>query len=226
MVFVPNMTEVGTKVRHIITRATRPLKRGVRADCIGANPVSWWLRKHLEKISIKQLVGVNLAGFAFFSAIILPQASDIVGAWEVSTIRANQPAITVIPTESTYRWPLSQFNLTQRFSLFHPGIDLATSRGTPIYAAGDGKVEWVNYYPWGYGNHVLIGHNNHTQSLYAHMSRVFVLPGQIVTKQTQIGEVGATGWATGNHLHFEMYQDGTPINPLEVLPDAAIALGQ
>lgn len=213
------MENASNLVKKVFAKATTPLRYGVRADCIGANPISWWIRKKLERISFKQAIGVNLAGIAFFSAIIMPQARDVVGSWKVSTIQPNQPVITVVPTQSTYQWPLSQFLLTQRFSLFHPGIDLATSRGTPIYSVGDGKVVWVNYYPWGYGNHVLISNGPMVQSLYAHMSRILVKPGEEVTKQTKIGEVGTTGWATGNHLHFEIYQDGTPINPLEVLPD-------
>lgn len=213
------MDETFELVKKVLAKATTPLRRGVRADCIGANPISWWFRKNLERFSLKQIIGVNLAGIAFFSAIVLPQAQDIVGSWEVSTIRANQSVITVIPTESTYQWPVNQFTLTQRFSYFHPGMDLATSRGTPIYPTGEGKVVWVNSYSWGYGNHVLISNGTNVQSLYAHMSRVLVKPGQEVTKKTEIGEVGSTGWATGNHLHFEIYQDGTPVNPLEVLPE-------
>lgn len=213
------MTEVRTKVRQIITQATRPLRRGVRPDCIGANPISWWIRKKLEKISFKQIIGINLAGFTFFSAIIMPQAQDLIGSWEMSTIQPNQPVVTVVPTESTYQWPISQFALTQRFSYFHPGMDLATNKGTPVYSVGDGKVVWTNSYSWGYGNHVLISNGTSVQSLYAHLSTILVKPGEDVTKQTEIGEVGATGWATGNHLHFEIYQDGTPVNPLEVLPE-------
>ena len=213
------MDEALKLIKKVLAKATTPLRRGVRADCIGANPISWWLRKRLEKLSIRQIVGVNLAGFAFFSGIIIPQARDMMGSWEVSTIQPNQPVITVVPTESTYQWPLSQFVLTQQFSYFHPGMDLATSKGTPIYPVGDGKVVWINSYSWGYGNHVLISNGTSVQSLYAHMTRILVKPGDVVTKQTEIGEVGATGWATGNHLHFEIYQDGTPVNPLEVLPE-------
>ncbi len=214
-----SMKKASILVKNLIARATTPLCRGVRADCIGANPISWWLRKKLERISLKQMIGVNLAGIAFFSAIVLPQARDMVGSWEISIIQPNQPVITVVPTESTYQWPLSQFALTQRFSYVHPGMDLATSKGTPIYPVGEGKVAWINSYAWGYGNHVLITNGPNVQSLYAHLSRILVKPGEEVTKQTEIGEVGATGWATGNHLHFEIYQDGTPVNPLEVLPE-------
>lgn len=213
------MDEAFKLVKEVFARATTPLCRGVRADCIGANPISWWLRKKIERISLKQMIGVNLAGFAFFSAVVMPQAQDIVGSWEMSTIQPNQPVITVVPTESTYQWPLSQFMLSQRFSYFHPGMDLATEKGTPVYPVGDGTVIWVNSYSWGYGNHLLISNSANVQSLYAHLSRILVKPGEVITKQTEIGEIGATGWATGNHLHFELYQNGTPVNPIEVLPE-------
>ncbi len=206
------MKNVVRLVRHLVNEISRPLRDG-------GNPVSLWLRKLFERINVRQLIGINLAGVAFFSAIVIPQARDIFSNIETSIIKPEQPVIDIIPTASTFQWPLFHFALTQHFSLFHPALDLAAPFGTPIFPVSDGKVIWVNSYPFGYGNHILIEHNGQVQSLYAHMSKIFVKAGQNVTKQTEIGQVGATGWATGNHLHFEIYQNGTPVNPLEVLPE-------
>ena len=88
---------------------------------------------------------------------------------------------------------------------FHSGIDLAAASGTPVLAAYSGQVEiadWVG----GYGVTVVLNHNSAQQTLYGHMSEVFVRPGQWVERGTVIGRVGSTGNSTGPHLHFETRQ--------------------
>jgi hypothetical protein len=107
--------------------------------------------------------------------------------------------------------------ITTRYSGYHPGIDLATELGTPIYAAAPGYVETVGSTIWAYGNVVYINHGNGVVTLYAHMSRVDVKPGQMVTKDTVIGAVGSTGNSSGPHVHFEIHKDGTPFNPQSIV---------
>ena len=88
---------------------------------------------------------------------------------------------------------------------FHTGIDLAAACGTPVLAAYSGQVEiadWVG----GYGLTVILNHNRAQQTLYGHMSQLFVRPGQWVERGTIIGRVGNTGNSTGPHLHFETRQ--------------------
>lgn len=88
---------------------------------------------------------------------------------------------------------------------FHTGIDLAAASGTPVLAADSGQVEiadWVG----GYGKTVVLNHNSAQQTLYGHMSELFVRPGQWVERGTVIGRVGSTGNSTGPHLHFETRQ--------------------
>lgn len=183
----------------------------------GSNHASLWLRKHIEKLAFKQLLGINLAGLAFAATIILPQTNDAMALWEVTRIN---PEVTIVtgPTEPETQWPLASFGISQRFYLNHPGMDLTAPLGTPVYAIEPGMVTLVQTLNFGYGKHVFIKHNDHIQSLYAHLSTIAVKEGQSVTKATKIGEIGSTGWATGNHLHLEVYEKGTPINPVEVLP--------
>lgn len=88
---------------------------------------------------------------------------------------------------------------------FHSGIDLAAAMGTPIVAVESGRVETANWLG-GYGLTAILKHNNHQQTLYGHMSEIFVRPGQVVEKGTVIGRVGSTGNSTGPHLHFEVRQ--------------------
>lgn len=88
---------------------------------------------------------------------------------------------------------------------FHSGVDLAAAAGTPVLAADSGQVEiadWVG----GYGITVVLNHNSAQQTLYGHMSELFVRPGQWVERGTVIGRVGSTGNSTGPHLHFETRQ--------------------
>jgi murein DD-endopeptidase MepM/ murein hydrolase activator NlpD len=98
----------------------------------------------------------------------------------------------------------------------HRGVDYAAPTGTPIHAAGDGKVVfrgWQN----GYGNVVIIDHGRHYSTLYGHMSRIAGLrDGERVRQGETIGYVGMTGLATGPHLHYEFRVDGTHRDPLTV----------
>jgi murein DD-endopeptidase MepM/ murein hydrolase activator NlpD len=92
-------------------------------------------------------------------------------------------------------------------------IDIGAARGTPIHAAADGVVIVArNNGGWngGYGNYVVITHDNGTQTLYAHMTHTIVSPGQAVSSNQTIGYVGATGLATGPHLHFEVRGAANP----------------
>jgi murein DD-endopeptidase MepM/ murein hydrolase activator NlpD len=177
-----------------------------------------YLRIRLKRLNFRQIVGVNLAGLAFFAGIILPQTQDAISNLEVS--RDTQKTVVVVAQSAgMFQWPLQTFGISQQFSVFHPGMDLTDPIGTSVYSIGDGVVTWTKFLPYGYGYHVLVTHDNGLQSLYAHLKKVSVREGQGVTKKTQIGQVGVSGWSTGSHLHLEIYQDGTPTNPMEILPE-------
>ena len=92
------------------------------------------------------------------------------------------------------------------------GVDLAAPAGTPIMASADGDVIIVRDFGWngGYGNYIVVRHNNGTQTLYAHNSRNIVSVGQEVFKGQIIGYVGSTGRSTGAHLHFEIRGAANP----------------
>ena len=98
----------------------------------------------------------------------------------------------------------------------HQGVDYAAPTGTPVRAAGDGKIVfrgWQN----GYGNVVILQHGGHYSTLYGHMSRfASISDGQRVSQGQTIGYVGMTGMATGPHLHYEFRIDGTHRDPLSV----------
>ena len=139
----------------------------------------------------------------------------------------NQPRLrraNAVVAAAGYRWPMSNFTVTNyfgrrgAFQRFHTGIDLAAPVGTPVYAARAGQVSIAGWSRFGYGLHVIIDHGESHETLYAHMSRIVVRPGQWVDRGELIGYVGSTGWSTGPHLHFELRVGGVVRNPMAYLP--------
>lgn len=95
----------------------------------------------------------------------------------------------------------------------HKGLDYSAPTGTPVRSVGEGVVDFAGRQN-GYGNVIEIKHNNQRSTLYAHLSRIDVQPGQRVEQGQRIGAVGMTGWATGPHLHFEFRVAGQHQDPL------------
>jgi murein DD-endopeptidase MepM/ murein hydrolase activator NlpD len=96
----------------------------------------------------------------------------------------------------------------------HAGLDFAAPQGTPIYATADGTVTTGGNTNNGYGNHVVINHGYGYETLYGHMVRVKVRPGEAVKRGEVIGWVGSTGKSTGPHCHYEVHKNGQKINPV------------
>ena len=96
----------------------------------------------------------------------------------------------------------------------HNGIDIGASYGTDILAAADGVVTSVLYNDGGYGWYIVVYHGDGISTLYAHMSTTIATVGQTVKQGQVIGLVGMTGAATGPHIHFEVRENGTPVDPL------------
>ena len=97
---------------------------------------------------------------------------------------------------------------------FHAGMDFAATVGTEIYATGDGIVVRADADASGYGNHVRINHGYGYLTLYGHMSKISVRPGQRVKRGDVIGLVGNTGKSVGPHLHYEVHKNNEAINPV------------
>lgn len=104
-----------------------------------------------------------------------------------------------------------------RGNTMHTGLDYPAARGAGVVAAGRGCVQSVGYDAPGYGNLVVVAHRAGMTSWYAHLASVAVRPGECVVAGTPIGRVGATGNATGPHLHFELRLRGAAIDPLSGL---------
>ena len=134
----------------------------------------------------------------------------------------------------TLSWPLAlgdSVTLSAKFEtrvhpitqkeISHDGIDIPQPAGTPVLAAADGIVLEAGFNITD-GNYILLQHADLTTQ-YAHLQEISVEPGETVSTGEEIGTVGKTGMATGEHLHFGVLQDGVPIDPLEYLDSAAAA---
>ena len=121
--------------------------------------------------------------------------------------------------------PMEFSRVTSGFAMrFHPimqtwrqhlGVDYGAPTGTAVRAVGDGLVEFAGWQN-GYGNVVQIQHNGARSTLYGHLSRIDVRRGQRIEQGQRLGAVGATGWATGPHLHFEFRVNGQHQDPLRI----------
>ena len=180
--------------------------------------------------------------------ILQQQESDIIAAAEssvwsqVQTIHVGIPTGASIGHSTKYRfiWPLPTAVQTQPFgpctfwfeppygnyAHFHTGIDMSSPEGTPVLAADDGVVilagsSYVNGALVGYGNYVVIAHTGGLTTLYGHLLRLAVKAGDTITQGQVVGSEGSSGNSTGAHLHFELRQGNTPIDPAPFLPPGA-----
>ena len=101
---------------------------------------------------------------------------------------------------------------------FHEGIDIQCPKGTPVYAAKDGLVIYSSRRIRGYGNMVVLKHSDGSATVYAHNTKNLVNKGTRVKQGENIAKVGATGKATGPHLHFEIRKGQLPVDPMSFLP--------
>jgi murein DD-endopeptidase MepM/ murein hydrolase activator NlpD len=117
------------------------------------------------------------------------------------------------PISSEFGWRVHPISGTERL---HAGIDFAVDYGTPIAAAGSGSAIFAGWYG-GYGYAVILDHGGGITTLYAHADELLVSEGTWVNAGTIIAKVGSTGYSTGPHLHFEVREDGEPVDPRKYL---------
>ena len=162
--------------------------------------------------------GKGAVGGPYDSAGADPTFKQLFNSWKkLDTLAGGAIAI---PSEK----PLRTAEFTSGFGVrsdpfrhgaaMHPGIDLAAPYGTPVYATADGTVLRAGWNSGGYGNLVEIDHGRGIVTRYGHMSKVIVSEGQHITRGQQVGYVGSTGRSTGNHLHYEVRIDNSPVNPI------------
>ena len=93
-------------------------------------------------------------------------------------------------------------------------MDFTAPVGTEIYATGNGTISKIEFDGRGYGNNIIINHGYGYESLYGHMNKIVVRPGQKISRGDLIGFVGNSGSSTGPHLHYEVRKNNNPVNPV------------
>lgn len=165
---------------------------------------------------------------AAIQRVIVEKANKTEAAAPVeASSEAPQPASAPTQASSSgFQWPINA-RVTSEYGYrvhpvygsrrLHAGIDIGAAGGTPIASANGGVVIFAGR-QGGYGNTIIVDHGGGITTLYAHQSRLGASVGQAVNRGDVIGFVGATGTATGNHLHFEVRVNGSPTNPRNYLP--------
>jgi murein DD-endopeptidase MepM/ murein hydrolase activator NlpD len=150
-------------------------------------------------VSRNLLIAVAAACAAL--ALPAPAAAHTDAGWQLSLQWPAQGTITSPFGRDGARW--------------HPGLDIGILQSLDVRAAADGVVVLAGEEPGfdGYGSIVVVQHRFGYMSLYAHLSRPLVRPGEQVRTKQLIGIAGCTGWCTGTHLHFEVRHGGVPIDP-------------
>ena len=194
------------------------------------------LQQNVIQQHVQQLEDLTAAEEAQLQALIVERQKEeaaaarqaqlaACAARRAAATAAGQPPPTEACASGHFIWPaqgpvVSPFGMRWHPILggyrMHTGIDIGASYGSPIIASDDGVVLFTGWYG-GYGNTVILDHGSGLSTLYAHCSAILVSQGQQVARGQAIARVGATGYATGPHLHFEIRVNGVPVNPLSRL---------
>jgi murein DD-endopeptidase MepM/ murein hydrolase activator NlpD len=184
----------------------------------------WSFRKELKYVLIAFLAVLMLP---IVAVIILTQVGTNLISGKLVSLNPQTQAIeikdpvtgqVIAQLHLVIVWPTKgvitlEFGESSIYQPLHTGIDIAGSLDDPITPAMDGTVTYAGEIFWGFGKHIIIDNGNNIQTIYAHLDKIYVYPGEKVTTQDVIGAEGETGWATGVHLHFQTNVYGIPVNP-------------
>ena len=183
-------------------------------------------------ISVGRLMAAN--GLSERRELRVGQTLTIPGSYSFASVdHAPSGASSAYPYRGIresrqFAWPVAQGVVSSGFGIrngaMHDGVDIAAPRGTPVHAADNGTVVFAGRLH-GYGNTVIIQHDNHYATVYGHDERNFVHEGEHVSRGQMIGEIGTSGRTTGANLHFEIRRDNVAHNPLAYLPEPPAAPG-
>lgn len=151
---------------------------------------------------------------------------DFDGAYQTSLDKYESPFTTApAPQTSSHNfsleWPIlypSKVNRGFQTDDPHYGVDFSGRRNAPILAAQTGRVIYAGRKFKGYGNLVILEHQDGIATFYAHLNKILVKEGQTITKGSKVGLMGRTGRATGVHLHFELRMAYAPVDPMPYFP--------
>ncbi|MEA2655178.1 MAG: hypothetical protein QOI23_543 [Chloroflexota bacterium] len=156
---------------------------------------------------------LRVAGVCFAAGLIWAFGASTVTSHEKLALAAIVPGAAMTQPFGCSTLVLEPFDPYCPSHHVHTGVDLAAREGTPVHAAEAGTAS-VGFDPEGAGLYVAVSSNGHVRALYCHLSKALVKGGELVITGQVVGAVGATGLATGAHLHFEVQVDGRAIDPI------------
>jgi murein DD-endopeptidase MepM/ murein hydrolase activator NlpD len=151
---------------------------------------------------------------------------------------ADEPAADLSPRLAgmVFSWPVDEVRPTSRFGArldpirrvwtFHAGVDLAGPRGTPVRAAGPGRVVFAGWRDDGCGYTVVLRHRDDLRTEYCHLASIDVAAGEAVAAGHRLGGIGSTGRSTGNHLHWSARRNGRAFDPTDLVGRRSDALAE
>jgi len=179
---------------------------------------------------IAKYYGVSIDRLMQANGILDPRQLHVGQTIVIPGARASALASSFVPlrggqfADRRFDWPVSGGLVSSGFGVRdgvkHDGIDIASPAGTPVRAAAGGSVIYSGQLR-GYGNVVIIRHDEHYVTVYAHNRENLVTEGSAVSEGQVIAEIGTTGHSTGPNLHFEVRRDNVAYDPLEYLPARA-----
>lgn len=189
----------------------------------------------LNKLSLDTVGDFSHPNIPAGTKLIIPGGTRDYVTWSAPRISRTDPAVAKVlgpgycgsvsdgPVGSgSFQWPTNNHTLSgydYSPSSNHYGIDISGQLGDPVRAADNGVVVYSGWNDWGYGNVIVIDHGNGWQTLYAHLSEIYVGCSAGVAQGATIGLIGSTGNSSGPHLHFEIMSDGGgKVNPWDFLP--------
>jgi peptidoglycan hydrolase-like protein with peptidoglycan-binding domain len=214
---------VGPKTRHALGRfarhrlGSRPLKIGKAGWDVAS--LQFRLAQHGFPSGVFDGVfGPHIdAALRRFQGWAGLKEDGIAGPATLKALRGPPPSVPL-----PLAWPLTAPVLGDSFgprgNRWHSGLDFPAPMGTPVYAARSGQVVWAGWRDGGWGFLVIVAHGQGERSMYAHLSRIDVKLGVWIGQGVRVGLVGASGDATGPHLHFEVRMRGASFDPLRALP--------
>jgi len=205
---------LGRYGRHVL--GSRPLTRGASGWDVAA--LQFLLAWHgFPSATIDGGLGVRtelaLRHFQRWAGLV---PDGVAGSTTYAALR-RAPASCPI----TLAWPVpGQIGdpFGPRGNRFHAGVDIIAASGTPVGAAAPGHVTWAGWLAGGWGNLVVVAHADGVRTMYAHLSSIAVRLGERVATGDRVGTVGATGDATGPHVHLEVRVRGAAVDPRPALP--------
>jgi len=202
---------------HIATQIERKMKAGQSFQAAAASSFESFQKDEMNEIQ-SQILSLNQHHFIMkrlsLAALAILLVSSVVWSFNNYDPPSRSPLGADFKITSGFG---ERFHPIKKVNKFHKGIDFKAPIGTPVYATADGIILKTESKETGYGNRIIIQHDEQFESHYGQLSEIQVTEGQKVEKGDLIGLVGSSGASTAPHLHYEIRKDGKVLNPEDYL---------